>query len=264
MTPTRFFRRLNLLFYSACSMTSFPSDKPKFRPSQSRLIENQIATSFFGRRKGKSLSPGQQKLVDELLPAISLNPTEPIGNLASLFSHEPKEIWMEIGFGGGEHLVRQAQTNPDVGLIGCEPFINGVVKALAVIDEQKIDNIRMYDEDAAHILDWLPEASLDRVYLLYPDPWHKKRHWKRRFVSSRNLERIIRVLKPGGIFRFASDIESYVDWTLEHVKGCDALSEQGADPAERQIAYPNWEQTRYEAKAFREGRKPQYLTFLRK
>lgn len=179
------------------SMTPLSSEKPKFRPSQSRLIEKQIATSFFGRRKGKPLSPAQQKLIDELLPRISLNPTHPIEDIKGQFAHALNEVWMEIGYGGGEHLIRQATSNPTVGLIGCEPFINGAVKALAAINEKQIDNIRLYDEDAAHILDWLPEASLDRVFLLYPDPWHKKRHWKRRFVSSRNLDRIARVLKPG-------------------------------------------------------------------
>ncbi|WP_394704495.1 tRNA (guanosine(46)-N7)-methyltransferase TrmB [uncultured Cohaesibacter sp.] len=245
-------------------MSPFSSEKPQFRPSQSRLIEKQIATSFFGRRKGKPLSPAQQKLIDELLPQISLNPTHPIDNIKAQFDHAPDEIWMEIGFGGGEHLIRQAINNSTVGLIGCEPFINGAVKALAAIDEKQIENIRLYDEDAAHILDWLPDASLDRIFLLYPDPWHKKRHWKRRFVSSQNLDRIARVLKPGGIFRFASDIEDYVEWTLEHVDGCAALSEECNAPEDRLIAWPDWERTRYEAKAFREGRRPQYLTFRRK
>ncbi len=245
------------------SMSPTSSEKPNFRPSQSRLIEKQIATSFFGRRKGKPLSPSQQKLIDELLPRISLNPTVPISDIFAQFSNDPTEIWMEIGFGGGEHLVRQAGQNPHVGLIGCEPFINGAVKALAAIEEQGIDNIRMYDEDAAHILDWLPASSLDRIFLLYPDPWHKKRHWKRRFVSARNLERIARVLKPGGIFRFASDIKDYVSWTLDHVSGCDALSEQSGEVGERLVPWPDWQRTRYEAKAFREGRTPQYLTFVR-
>nr|WP_316862330.1 tRNA (guanosine(46)-N7)-methyltransferase TrmB [uncultured Cohaesibacter sp.] len=223
-----------------------------------------MATSFFGRRKGKPLSSGQQRLFDELLPRISLNPTQPINDIKTQFVHKPDEIWMEIGFGGGEHLVRQALDNPAVGLIGCEPFVNGVVKALVEIDSQSIGNIRMYDEDAAHILDWLPEASLDRIFLLYPDPWHKKRHWKRRFVSDRNLERISRVLKPGGIFRFASDIEDYVQWTLEHVARCNWLEEQNDDPDRRLEAWPDWQQTRYEAKALREGRRPNYLTFLRR
>ena len=245
-------------------MTSATNDKPRFRPSQSRLLDEPIATAFFGRRKGKPISPTQQALMDDLLPRISLNPAKPVSDVATVFAHKPSAIWMEIGFGGGEHIVRQAKSNPDVGLIGCEPFVNGVVKALVQMREQDVSNIRVYDEDAAHILDWLPSASLDRLFLLYPDPWHKKRHWKRRFVSDANLERIIRVLKPGAQFRFASDIEAYVNWTLEHVSGVDALEEIDATPEKRLEAWPDWQTTRYEEKAFREGRRPHYLTFRRK
>ncbi|SNY90392.1 tRNA (guanine-N7-)-methyltransferase [Cohaesibacter sp. ES.047] len=245
-------------------MTLSSNDKPRFRPSQSRLIEEQIATTFFGRRKGKPLSPGQQALMEDVLPRISLNPTKPIDDIAAVFDHQPETIWMEIGFGGGEHIVRQAKTNPSVGLIGCEPFVNGVVKALTQMQAEDVSNIRIYDEDAAHILDWLPDASLDRLFILYPDPWHKKRHWKRRFVSDANLERIIRVLKPGALFRFASDIEPYVEWTLEHVARFPALEEIDGDPSARLQAWPDWQTTRYEEKAFREGRRPHYLTFRRK
>ncbi|PLW76474.1 tRNA (guanosine(46)-N7)-methyltransferase TrmB [Cohaesibacter celericrescens] len=228
------------------------------------MIEEQIATAFFGRRKGKTLSPTQQNLIQDLLPALCLNPTKPIDDIHTVFDHNPSEIWMEVGFGGGEHMVRQAQNNPHVGMIGCEPFINGVVKALAAMSEASIGTIRLYDEDAAHILDWLPDASLDRFFLLYPDPWHKKRHWKRRFVSHKNLGRIIRVLKPGGIFRFASDIDTYIDWTLDHVASHASLQEECSDPSDRLDAWSDWQRTRYEEKAFREGRKPQYLSFVRK
>lgn len=244
-------------------MTQSSAETQRFRPSKSRMIEEQVATAFFGRRKGKPLSPTQQKLVDELLPKISVNPSEAISDIRQIFAHNPKEIWLEIGFGGGEHMIRQAMDNPHVGLIGCEPFINGAVKALGQIEKEEIDTIRMYDEDAAHVLDWLPDGSIDRIFLLYPDPWHKKRHWKRRFVSDRNLKRFVRVLKPGGIFRFASDIEDYVEWTLEHVDAVSELHERCDDPTDRLAAWPDWKRTRYEEKAFREGRKPQYLSFER-
>lgn len=225
--------------------------------------EQAPASSFFGRRKGKPLSPNQQGLLDDLLPRLRLDPTHPEKDLSTLFPNKPDRIWLEIGFGGAEHMASQAERNADVGMIGCEPFVNGVVKALSQIKERQIDNIRLYDEDAAHILDWLPEASIDRLFLLYPDPWHKKRHWKRRFVSSRNLDRFVRILKPGGIFRFASDIESYVEWTLEHVGKVPQLKEQCSDVAERLQPWPDWQRTRYEAKAYREGREPNYLTFMR-
>ena len=244
-------------------MTNSSIDKPNYRPSQSRLIEEQIATAFFGRRKGKPLSNNQQRLVDELLPTICLNPTHSVSAVADAFDHQPETIWMEIGFGGGEHLISQAMANPQIGIIGCEPFLNGMVKALASIEEEDIGNIRLYDEDAAHILDWLPDASLDRIFLLYPDPWHKKRHWKRRFVSEQNLRRMVRVLRPGGVFRFASDIESYVEWTLEHVEAIAELEEKQRDREERLKPWDDWKRTRYEDKAYREGRRPHYLTFTR-
>lgn len=220
-------------------------------------------SAFFGRRKGKPLSPRQQALMNERLPALLLDPTIPIKTPQTLFDAPKHKIWLEIGFGGAEHMMYQALENPQVGLIGCEPFVNGVSKAIDQIAEKAIDNIRLYNEDAAHILDWLPKGSIDKLFLLYPDPWHKKRHWKRRFVSNHNLERIIRVLKPGGYFRFASDIADYVDWTLDHIANQPLLKELGASSQERQTPYPDWKRTRYEAKAYREGRIPQYLEFER-
>ena len=244
-------------------MTTPMPENPRFRPARSSMIETEMSTAFFGRRKGKTLSPTQQRLIDDLLPRLCVNPTEPIEDARTLFAHEPQGLWLEIGFGGGEHLVRQAESHPDKGLIGCEPFVNGMVKALSQLKDRAIGNVRLYDEDAAHILDWLPEGSLERIFLLYPDPWHKKRHWKRRFVSDQNLKRMVRVLKPGGVFRFASDIEDYVRWTLDHVAAIPQLEEQGTTQEERLTPWSDWLRTRYEEKAIREGRRPQYLEFLR-
>ena len=259
-------------------MTSSRSDRgkaggPHFRPARSSVLDAPIATDFFGRRKGKPLSQTQQRLIEDLFPRISLNPLVPISDIRSFFARDadalwskevwPKEVWMEIGFGGGEHLIRQALANREVAMIGVEPFVNGLVKALGRIEAEGIETIRLYDEDAAHILDWLPSASLDRLFLLYPDPWHKKRHWKRRFVSDANLKRMVRVLKPGGIFRFASDVEDYVEWTLEHVAAVPDLVDATDNREERLAPWPDWQRTRYEEKAFREGRKPHYLTFRR-
>ncbi len=227
-----------------------------------RAVEEK-KSAFFGRRKGKPLSPRQQALLDERLPGLLLDPSVPIENAQTLFDGSKRAVWLEIGFGGAEHMSYQALENPHVGLIGCEPFVNGVSKAVDQIAAHDIQNIRLYNEDAAHVLDWLPVGSIDKLFLLYPDPWHKKRHWKRRFVSHHNLERIIRVLKHGGIFRFASDIADYVDWTLEHIQKHPQLKELGATPEQRQEPYPDWKRTRYEAKAYREGRIPQYLEFER-
>ncbi len=171
---------------------------------------------------------------------------------------------MEIGFGGGEHLYHESGRYPQTGFIGVEPFVNGMAKMLAALDEEARPNLRLYDEDATAVLDWLPEASLSGIDLFYPDPWHKRRHWKRRFVSDANLDRFARVLKPGAKFRFASDIEHYVNWTLQHCRRHDAFDWQAEGPSDWNDAYEGWPGTRYEAKAFREGRVAAYLTFIRR
>ncbi len=218
--------------------------------------------AFYGRRKAKGLSPKQQHRMDALLPALRLDPqTTPVADLTSVFSHQPAHLVLEIGFGGGEHLLHQAKNNPGSGFVGVEPFINSMAKMLASIDDAGVENIRLYDEDATALLDWLPEACLDRVDLLYPDPWPKKRHWKRRFVSQRNLDRIARVLKPGGLFHFASDIETYVNWTLEHCERHAGFEWLATCCKDWEEPFPGWTRTRYEAKALREGRTPCYLRF---
>jgi len=220
--------------------------------------------AFFGRRKAKSLSVPQQKLLDEFLPQLKLDVNAPAPeNLSDAFAHAPEKIILEIGFGGGEHLKHQAMSNPDMGFIGVEPFVNSMAKALTAIKENGIANIRLYPEDATELLDWLPENSIDRIDLLYPDPWPKKKHWKRRFVNQKNLTRFARVLKPSGLFHFASDIDTYINWTLNH---CDRHASfkwlaQVAD--DWYLPYENWIQTRYEAKAIRENRVPCYLRFER-
>lgn len=199
-----------------------------------------------------------------LLPQLTLDVARPSSsNAATLFPHSPSRIVLEIGFGGGEHLVAEAMREPDAGFVGVEPFLNGMAKAVAAIEENALRNVRLFDADASLLLDWLPADSLDEVDLLYPDPWPKKRHWKRRFVSKENLARLARVLKPGGVFRFASDIASYVEWTLMQV-GADPRFVWTAERAADWIApFPHWPGTRYEAKALREGRVPTYLEFAR-
>jgi tRNA (guanine-N7-)-methyltransferase len=183
--------------------------------------------------------------------------------LASLFAASVAEVRLEIGFGGGEHLLHEAARFPQSGFIGVEPFVNGVAKLMQALERQPRANLRVYDDDATRLLDWLPDAALSGIDLFYPDPWPKKRHWKRRFVNRRNLDRFARVLKPGGRFRFASDIDSYVNWTLLHCRAHPAFQWQAEDAADWRQPYEGWPGTRYEAKAVREGRKPAYLTFLR-
>jgi tRNA (guanine-N7-)-methyltransferase len=199
-----------------------------------------------------------------LLPQLLVDPTSTaLEKLGSLFPHAPDDVRLEIGFGGGEHLVAEARAHPEVGFIGVEPFIAGMAKAVSAIEENALRNVRLYDGDAALLLDWLPPSSLRRVDLLYPDPWPKKRHWKRRFVSAENLDRIARALQPGGAFRFASDIPGYVEWTLAHLAADARFAWEAESAADWLLPFPGWPGTRYEAKALKAGRIPTYLAFRR-
>lgn len=221
--------------------------------------------AFFGRRKGKALRAGQARLFDTLLPRLTVDLSKPApASLSSLFAVPVDQIRLEIGFGGAEHLILQAAANPACGFIGVEPFLNGMAKALVAIQANGLCNIRLHHGDATELLAWLPVACLDRIDLLYPDPWPKKRHWKRRFVQDKSVAAIARVLKPGGIFRFASDIPDYVAWTLVRLLRSQdfAWTAERADDWRR--PWPDFARTRYEAKAVREGRTPCYLEFVRK
>lgn len=220
--------------------------------------------AFFGRRKTQGLSKKQARLFDELLPKLSLDPkSAAFDDLSHAFSGTPERIVLEIGFGAGEHLRHQAQENSRTGFIGVEPFINSMAKMLSALDGQGFHNIRLYDDDATILLDWLPPQSIDRIDLLYPDPWPKRRHWKRRFVNAKNLDRFARALKPGGRFHFASDIDTYINWTLNQVHRHRDFQWIASCANDWQEPYENWVQTRYEAKAMREGRTPNYLRFER-
>ncbi len=222
--------------------------------------------AFFGRRKGKRLRAGQETRLEELLPRLRLPAGDgPISAeaLSAMFPGAPRRFTLEIGFGGGEHLAHRAREEPDCGFIGCEPFVNGMVKLLAAIDEGPIDNVRLWDDDAARLLPRLPAGMFSRVYLLYPDPWPKRRMRKRRFVSRENLAEISRVLAPGGEFRFASDIDDYVGWTLARTAAEPRLRWTASRADDWREPFAGWPGTRYEAKAIREGRRPSYLTFVR-
>lgn len=221
--------------------------------------------AFFGRRHGKTLSPAQAERMVARLPALKLDLESPApADLRSLFEADVEEVRLEIGFGGGEHFHHEASRFPRVGFIGVEPFVNGMAKFVSGFDKAPLSNVRVHDDDATELLDWLPDASLSGIDLLYPDPWTKRRHWKRRFVSAVNLDRFARVLKSGARFRFASDIDHYVNWTLLHCRAHDAFDWQAEGPDDWRLPYGNWPGTRYEAKAMREGRVPAYLTFIRR
>ncbi len=218
--------------------------------------------SIFGRRKGKPLRPAQAERLARLLPVLRIDAKRPPPDrLAALFSVPVSAIVLEIGIGGGERLVHEAAMTPQTGFIGAEVFEAGLAKAVRAIDQNGLANIRLYDGDAGALLDWLPAGSLARIDLFYPDPWPKRRHWKRRFVSAANLQRIARALQPGGTFRFASDIAAYVDWTLQYVWREPALAWTAETADDWRRPWPDWPGTRYEAKAAGEGRRPAYLTF---
>ena len=221
--------------------------------------------AFFGRRRGKGLRAGQRAALDSVLGRLGIDRKAPApAGLAALFAAPVTAVRLEIGFGGGEHLLHECARFPATGFIGVEPFVNGMAKLTSAIADALPANLRLYDDDATQLLDWLPAASLDGIDLLYPDPWPKKRHWKRRFVGAANLDRFARVLKPGGAFRFASDIDTYVNWTLLHCRDHDAFDWASASAEDWRRPYDGWPGTRYEGKAIHEGRTPAYLTFRRK
>lgn len=221
--------------------------------------------AFFGRRHGKTLRPVQADALARLLPALKLDLDEAApADLTTLFAVPVDGVRLEIGFGGGEHLHHETGRFAQTGFIGVEPFVNGMAKLAARLEEEPRANLRLHDDDATRLLDWLPEGSLDGIDLLYPDPWPKKRHWKRRFVSRANLDRFARVLKSGGVFRFASDIDTYINWTLLACRAHEAFDWRASSAEDWRDAYEGWPGTRYEAKAVREGRTPAYLAFLRR
>lgn len=218
---------------------------------------------IYGRQQDKALKPRQARLMASLLPDVAIAPEgEPI-NLKDAFP-DKDEFWLEVGFGGGEHLAWQAAQNPNIGMIGAEPFINGVAKLLGHIDDQNLSNIRIRHGDARDLMEALPSSCLSRLFVLHPDPWPKKRHFKRRMISPWFFAEASRLLKPGSILRIASDIPDYIRWTLMHAQSAPAFEWLAEGKADWSIRPEDWPQTRYEAKAIREGRPPTYLSFRRK
>lgn len=218
----------------------------------------------FGRRRGRKLSARQERLLAELLPKVAVDPAgQPLRDLRELFEPARSAVWLEIGFGGAEHLLWQARTHPDVGLIGCEPFEEGVVKALTAIDQEGLCNIRLLEDDVRPLLRWLPERSISRVFILFPDPWPKKRHQKRRLFSPDLLRLLARVMVPGAELRLATDIGDYARTALLAVQGTTDFRWTAEGPADWRVRPADWPPTRYEAKAGREGRRCYFFRFLR-
>jgi len=224
--------------------------------------------NFYGRRKGPHLRGSQIDYLQSDLAALSPGPVDWDANpdrtpldLDGIFAGRP--VWLEIGFGGGEHLVHQAQQNPDAGIIGCEPYVNGVAMLLGKIRMAGVRNLRIYPGDVRDMFDVLPPASIDRAFLLYPDPWPKARHHRRRFVTPEHLDPLARVLAPGAILRVATDIPDYVRQTLEQMMPRADFNWLAEGPGDWRAPWGDWHSTRYEQKALREGRTPHYLTFRR-
>jgi tRNA (guanine-N7-)-methyltransferase len=218
--------------------------------------------SFFGRRKGHKLRLHQADLIEHLLPRLALDIGQPCPpDLTLLFDPPAGEVRLEIGFGGGEHLIAEARALPECGFIGCEPYVNGMAKILTQIEAHNIGNIRLFAGDAAELLAWAPAHSLARIDLIHPDPWPKRRHWKRRFIQDATVAAMARVLKPDGEFRFVSDIDDYCAWTLSHLARSPAFVWTAERAADWKLPWADYTMTRYGAKAEREGRKAAYLRF---
>ena len=216
--------------------------------------------ALFGRSKGKKLRAHHSDLMRDLLPRLDVD----LSALREgrLFA-DGRPLWLEIGFGGAEHLLARAAENPDVGFIGCEPFVNGVAKLLAGVEAAGLDNVRVRMDDATALIETAPDAAFSRIYLLYPDPWPKRRQQKRRFVSARNVAALARVLKAGGELRFATDIDDYAGWTLRRFLASPDFAWVARTADDWRTPWEGWAPTRYERKARAAGRGSVYLTFKR-
>lgn len=224
-----------------------------------------VLRRVYGRRRGKPLNQTRQQTVDRLLPALSIPLEEGDANLdpRMWFDGPVREVWFEIGFGKGEHLAWQARQHPDVGIIGCEPYETGVAGLLAEVVEHQLKNVRVWTDDAALLLAALKPASVARAFLLFPDPWPKVRHHKRRFVSPDRLDILSRALADGAEFRAATDHEDYGDWIVRHMSAREDFEWTAERAADWQGRTEDWPQTRYEAKALARDAKPLYLRYRR-
>ena len=248
------------------SVVETPDDGvPHENEETSRLLKPP-AQRLYGRQRGHPLRPRQQRLMDDALPRIRF-PEDKTADPLSVFSSRPSQLWLEVGFGGGEHVLSQIAAHPEVGYIASEVFENGLCSLLAPLFPSGGEAtapvpplLRLWDDDARLLLSKLPEASLDRLFLMFPDPWPKSRHAKRRFVHPGNLPHIARALKPGAVWRVASDDPTYQAW-VEEVMGAQDFFRTAPPALERP---EDWPPTRYEAKAIKAGRTPMYWTFVRK
>ncbi len=230
-------------------------------------IEKPRKFNFHGRKKGKRLSPLQAKYIKEYLPTISVTNTEFFRerkqlNFSNYFESDCP-IYLEVGFGGGEHLVELAKENRHVGILGCEPYINGVAKLLPKLIEFDLTNVRVLMDDARNLLELIPDAGISKIFLLFPDPWPKARHHRRRFINVENIEVMAKILKPGGLIFLATDVKDYVRHSLEHMVNSEHFSWLAEKPSDWRHPWLNWSSTRYQVKTQRLGRPTTYLIFRR-
>jgi tRNA (guanine-N7-)-methyltransferase len=213
---------------------------------------------LYGRRSGRALTGQRKRLFESVLPHLTVDLAK-LTDPATLFGRKIEDLWLEVGFGAGEHLAAQAAANPNVGIIGCEPFIEGVARLVEHIDEKTLANVRIHPDDARDVIECLPDRGLGKVFVLFPDPWPKTRHWKRRFINPENLVALARVMRPGAELRVASDQPDYITWSKEQV-GNNSHFSLKSEHSERP---PSWPPTRYEQKALKVGMICQYLTLTR-
>jgi tRNA (guanine-N7-)-methyltransferase len=220
---------------------------------------------FYGRRQGRKLRTGQEQRLARLLPRLQIALPAHGGILdpAGLFGFAVDDVWLEIGFGAGEHLAARAATHTQTGFVGCEVFRNGIVSLLAQVEAGGLRNVRIYPEDARRLLAVLPEGSIGRCFVLFPDPWPKLRHAPRRFIGRSNLERLAYVLRDGAELCVATDDPGHVGWVLEQVLRHPAFFWPARCADDWRIHPAEWPRTRYEQKAIASGRRPHYFTFLR-
>ncbi len=230
---------------------------------------------FYGRRHGKKLKGTRIFLMEKLLPLVELKEPKEQFDLKALYPFEPKAFWLEVGFGGGEHLAQMSREHKDIGFIGAEPFINGVASLLAhlngswgkganeerLLEEGRSDNVRIYADDVRKLFPFFKDESFSRIFVLYPDPWPKARHEERRFLGGKNLKELARLLVPGGELRVATDVASYAVWTIQQAESSDLFIQTNEDIYQPPL---DWISTRYEQKGLKAGHRPVYLTYIKK
>lgn len=249
----------------APAMNLDPTNSLEHAPSMTDSVRQDAPGGLYGRRKGKKLRLHQADLMVSLLPEVQLDLAHKIAEPRALFGAlVPAEVRLEIGFGGGEHLLHEARCNPDIGFLGCEPFVNGVAKALAGVAEHEVANIRLHPGDARDLIAALPPRSIARIDILFPDPWPKRRQRKRRFLSDATLTALARIMRTEAELRFATDIDDYAGWTLSRVSRCTEFAWNAETAQDWLTPWEAWSGTRYEGRAIRDGRRPVYLTFVRR